>query len=395
MKYVNAKNVIPEQLLEQIMEYVDGQYLYIPKKNSNDKPWGEKSEYRQEMIKRNENIYEHYLIGMKYSEIASMYCLSEKSVRRIVLQERKGMEQEKMKAEKIVKVYGLTGEPKQIYTSAWNINNEYVLKKYTDINELQRNIDIIRILYGEKIPVPQIINLPDGNLYYKDEKQYWILTSKLKGSNIVDVNKCDNKWFFRMGQIIAKLHHAFDKCENRISYWNNSLLGEMESWIKKNICESNVSYVSAGDLENAIGELKKVDDKLSRGLIHRDVHLGNFLFEKNQFSGYIDFDLSQKNIRIFDLCYFMLGLLLDEEENKVDEKLWYEFLKYLVQGYSSLIPLSDIEKNSIALVMECIELLFVAYFIGENDDKAAKDSAKLYEFCKRNHEMINRYASMK
>lgn len=32
MKYINARNAIPEQLLKQIMEYVDGQYIYIPKK---------------------------------------------------------------------------------------------------------------------------------------------------------------------------------------------------------------------------------------------------------------------------------------------------------------------------------------------------------------------------
>ena len=29
-----------------------------------------------------------------------------------------------------------------------------------------------------------------------------------------------------------------------------------------------------------------------------------FLFYNNKFSGYIDFDLSQINIRIFDICYF-------------------------------------------------------------------------------------------
>jgi hypothetical protein len=32
MKYVNAKTVLPEEILNQIMEYVDGKYLYIPKK---------------------------------------------------------------------------------------------------------------------------------------------------------------------------------------------------------------------------------------------------------------------------------------------------------------------------------------------------------------------------
>ena len=40
-----------------------------------------------------------------------------------------------------------------------------------------------------------------------------------------------------MGEIIARLHLAFDECEGKIKCWNNSLLGEMESWIRKNIYE--------------------------------------------------------------------------------------------------------------------------------------------------------------
>ena len=391
MKYVNAKKVIPEELLEQIMEYVDGQYLYIPRKDSNVKSWGQKSEYRQEIKLRNDNIYERYLIGMDYKDIAKMYCLSEKSIRRIVLNKRKEMESKKMIVTEILNEYGISGEPIQIYTSAWKIEDKYVLKEYTDINELQRNIDIISGLYEEKIPVPEIFKTKFGSMYVAKGNSYWILTSKLKGRNIVDVNQFNKEWFFEMGQIIARLHLAFDKCENRINYWNNSLLGEMEGWVRKNISESDEAYVKIDELDYVIEELRTVDNKLPRGIIHRDVHLGNFLFEDNKFSGYIDFDLSQKNIRIFDLCYFMLGLLL-EEENRVDENNWFEFLSSLVKGYSNLITLSEEEKKSIATVMQCIELLFVAYFIGENDDKAARDSAKLYEFCKKNRDKIHRYS---
>lgn len=131
-------------------------------------------------------------------------------------------------------------------------------------------------------------------------------------------------------------------------------------------------------------------DKFSKFTMKRDVHLGNFLFYNNEFSGYVDFDLSQKNIRIFDLCYFMLGLLLEDEENKVDETQWFQYLKNLVKGYASVIPISIIERKSIPLVMECIELLFVAYFIGEKDERAMRDSLKLYEFCKDNCNKIKR-----
>ena len=294
------------------------------------------------------------------------------------------MEQKQVNVQQVMTKYGIEGDIKQIYSTAWNIGDEFVLKKYVNFEELKRNVDVLSILYSEQIPVPKIIATPNNEKYLKDKENYWLLTNKLKGCNIVNVNKCNEQWFFKMGKIIARLHLAFDECEGKIKCWNNSLLGEMESWIRKNIYEYDKKIIDKNEFEDIIKELRLVDKDLSYGLIHRDVHLGNFLFYNNEFSGYVDFDLSQKNIRIFDLCYFMLGLLLEDEENKVDETQWFQYLKNLVKGYASVIPISIIERKSIPLVMECIELLFVAYFIGEKDERAMRDSLKLYEFCKDN-----------
>lgn len=388
MKYVNAKTVLPEELLNQIMEYVDGKYLYIPKKESNKNLWGNQTIYKREMELRNLKIYEHFLIGMSYLEIAEMYHLSEKSIRRIVLSEKRKMEIEKVKASGILAKYGINKEIKQIYISAWEVQGEYVLKKYSNLSELKRNVDILKNLYAEKIPVPKIIRTLDKKDYVSKNEEYWLLTEKIKGENIVQMEKCDNAWFFEMGKILAQLHIAFHKLEDKINYWNNSLLGEMESWVLENFQRKRPEYLEENDVLDSIKRLKDVYEKLPKGIIHRDVHLGNFLFSEGVFSGYIDFDLSQKNIRIFDLCYFMLGLLLEEEENKISEERWFEVLKYVVDGYDSESKLTEEERSSIATVMEAIELLFVAYFIGEEDEQAAKESAKLYYFCRESYDSI-------
>ncbi|MBE5958930.1 MAG: hypothetical protein E7254_08750 [Lachnospiraceae bacterium] len=388
MKYLNAKDCLPKELLEKIMEHVEGTYIYIPKKEDNKKQWGNETSFRREMEIRNQNIFEHFLIGMPYAKIAEMYHLSEKSIRRIVLEERKKSEMEKLHVYDVLKKYDTEGEVKQIYTSAWEVAGEYVLKKYENKKELVNNIKMLTALGKEKIPVPQIIKNAEQKDYVEEEKQYWILTTKLKGSNIVNMASCDKEWFVQMGRIIANLHKAFNKCEAEIEYWNNSLLGEMESWVSDNLFKKELDYISREDIVNTIDELKKVDKELPRNLIHRDVHLGNFLFDKGKFSGYIDFDLSQKSIRIFDLCYFLLGLLLEEEENKVSEERWFEIVRYIVNGYDSEMRLSEVEKYSIPVVMKNIELLFVGYFIGEKDEVAAIESAKLFYFVKDNEEKI-------
>lgn len=43
MSYVNAIDVLPKVLIEEIQRYTDGQLLYIPRKNENSLSWGEKS----------------------------------------------------------------------------------------------------------------------------------------------------------------------------------------------------------------------------------------------------------------------------------------------------------------------------------------------------------------
>jgi hypothetical protein len=37
MNYENAKNILPQYIIEIIQEYIDGKYLYIPRKSENKK----------------------------------------------------------------------------------------------------------------------------------------------------------------------------------------------------------------------------------------------------------------------------------------------------------------------------------------------------------------------
>jgi len=109
----------------------------------------------------------------------------------------------------------------------------------------------------------------------------------------------------------------------------------LRRWVKKNFEDSGWELISRAEYEKVIEYLSAVYDKLPVQLIHRDVHFGNFLFHNGELSGYIDFDLSQKNIRIFDLCYFMLGLLSEKEKFELTEESWFEFLKNTFHSYES------------------------------------------------------------
>lgn len=89
MGYIRAEEILPNEIIELIQKYVDGQNIYIPKKENNRSEWGNKTGLRQELIIRDTNIYNDFDMGMKTWELAEKYFLSEKSIQRIIRKMKK------------------------------------------------------------------------------------------------------------------------------------------------------------------------------------------------------------------------------------------------------------------------------------------------------------------
>lgn len=89
MSYKKATQVLPQELLEQVQEYVDGEYLYIPRITENKKDWGSETSTRKELQARNRRIYEAYLNGASVANLAQEHFLSPKSIQRILSQMKK------------------------------------------------------------------------------------------------------------------------------------------------------------------------------------------------------------------------------------------------------------------------------------------------------------------
>ena len=83
MKYINAADVLPEEILKEIQVYVKGDLLYIPN-NSDQKRWGEKSGSRTYYLKRNNEIKKNYKDGKPISEISDLYGLAFDTVKKIL-----------------------------------------------------------------------------------------------------------------------------------------------------------------------------------------------------------------------------------------------------------------------------------------------------------------------
>ncbi len=49
MKYINANEILPVRLVEELQKYMQAGYIYIPAKAEQHKSWGELSGYRKEL----------------------------------------------------------------------------------------------------------------------------------------------------------------------------------------------------------------------------------------------------------------------------------------------------------------------------------------------------------
>ncbi len=70
MGYIKAEGILPIEIKELIQQYVDGKSIYIPSKSSHRQAWGTGTRMKQELLRRDRQIYEDYLAGSRTEELA-------------------------------------------------------------------------------------------------------------------------------------------------------------------------------------------------------------------------------------------------------------------------------------------------------------------------------------
>lgn len=83
MKYVNASEILPDKLLQEIQKYTEGKAIYIPRK-SEKKKWGEGSGARSYYERRNEAIRKKFSEKISIDSLATEYGLSVETIKKIV-----------------------------------------------------------------------------------------------------------------------------------------------------------------------------------------------------------------------------------------------------------------------------------------------------------------------
>ena len=84
MSYIKAEDVLPQEVIALIQQYVDGVSIYIPRKAGSRRSWGCTTQYRAELAGRNAAIREAHTRGESVQALAAHWHLSEKTIQRIL-----------------------------------------------------------------------------------------------------------------------------------------------------------------------------------------------------------------------------------------------------------------------------------------------------------------------
>jgi len=185
----------------------------------------------------------------------------------------------------------------------------------------------------------------------KNKKGKYLSTINCKSACIVtflkgkDKANLDYKNCFDIGKNIAKFHETTSKIylyrENSMSIRKlDSLLRSIKFISKKKTLDLQSS------LTRNLRDIKKEWPKnLPKGIIHGDLFIDNIFFNKNKFSGFIDFYFSSNDYLMYEIAICINALCFDKIKNKF--LMNNKKIKNLINGYESVRVLSQLEKKSL------------------------------------------------
>lgn len=288
-------------------------------------------------------------------------------------------------------VYVMDGT--RVSGNVWTVGRELILK--TGKREtMMKNLKIIKALSGQGFHSPLPVSTKAGEEYLEGEELF-VLTRKLKGGPLPKAERFGaNRIGFaeKYGESIARLHKALLKVQKEIPADEVNLYQSVTNWALANVRQQNVQWNMGLDeafFEDYAAAFGKLHDELPKQPIHRDPNPSNILFDGGEVSGFIDFDLSEVNVRLWDPCYCATGILCESDDEGYGR--WLDILGGILHGYDSVCRLTPQEKQAVFYVLCSIEMICAAYFESREEYKQlAKTNRKMFRYIVEQRAQIER-----
>lgn len=238
------------------------------------------------------------------------------------------------------------------------VGDHLVLKEHADRAVAVRVLQVADALRDENM-APDY--LPDiaGNRIVEAEGTFVTLCRQMQGESKKAAAFYENPMLgVALGQGIGRLQQALRTCDAEgfpTPDWAESLR-EWEFPRLKGLVDLPLEFTSW--LLHGVEELFP---QVPVQLIHRDPHPGNLLWENDRVCGYLDFDLSEQNLRIFDACYAATAIL-SESFDRPDRENWFLIYRNIIEGYDAVMGLSGTEKKAIPFLLLANQCIFTVWF---------------------------------
>ena len=242
--------------------------------------------------------------------------------------------------------------------SACYVGKDFVLKYTAILGKLKNHIEVSKAIESIGLLSASPVATNHGQEYIQDGELYFYVTKRLSGTQMVSHRFGDGDARF-VGEIIGQLHLALSKIEDCVS--EADLLATVRDWALPGAKQT--LGLTDDFCKEYLDTLVDLYPKLPRQIIHRDPNPGNIICNQDQW-GFIDFELAERNARIYDPCYAATAVL-SESFGKYNE-LWLEVYRNIICGYDSVVHLTDKERKAIPYVILANQFVCVAWFAGQD-----------------------------
>ena len=270
----------------------------------------------------------------------------------------------------------------------WQIGEDYFLKTGSR-EQLLKNLKIAKALEKQHFVSALPLLTKTGSEYLED-KEVFVLSRRIPGRPLTRADRWGANrvhYGFEYGKGIARLHRALQEIQRDISPDEVNLYQTIVTWALPKVRQQNIQW-NMGIEEKFIQEyqntLEVLYDKLPKQLIHRDPNPNNILFLEGKVSGFVDFDISEMNVRLWDVCYCATGILSDDEGYET----WLDILGGILHGYNEENALTEEEKQAVFYVICSIQMIFLAYCEGMELKQLAGTNRKMLQFIIDNRERV-------
>ena len=279
-------------------------------------------------------------------------------------------------------VFPETGE---ICDNAKYVGDDLIIKFTPNLGNTRKALDISKALESVGLSAPTVVPTKEGREYVERGELYYILTKRISGERIMAsrlyLDDYETKARF-IGEIVGQLDLALAKID---------VISE-EAELGTTVCEWAVPELKDKlEIDNSIMEdmaskFSFLYEELPRQLIHRDPNPSNIILANEKW-GFIDFELSEKNARIFDPCYAATAILSEtfEEGDEALLSKWIAIMKEIMYGYDSVVKLTEKEKEAIPYMIFANQLVSTAFFAGKDKyEKLYCTNKKMTEWIGKN-----------